>query len=88
MNLLSQKPHRLTGRDAPNASAIECDCGEHFLWERGHGDRVTCPTCKKSETINFAEAPRVAMTKPESEGAAVDEAALAGQVKAAQAGED
>lgn len=84
MKLLAQKPNRLTGRDAPNASPIECDCGEHFLWERGRGDRVTCPTCKRAETLDFSVAKPVVMSKPEAEGAAVDDAALAEQVAAAQ----
>ncbi len=84
MKLLAQKPNRLTGRDAPDAAAIECDCGEHFLWERGRGDRVTCPTCKKTQTLDFS-APPVAMTKPEAEGVAVDEPTLFEQVAAAQA---
>lgn len=84
MKILTAKPNRLTGRDAPGSSPIECDCGEHFLWERGRGDRVTCPTCKKAQTLDFS-APPVAMTKPEAEGAAVDQSVLGEQLAAAQA---
>lgn len=71
MKVLPGKSDRLIGRSAPNSSAIECDCGEHFLWERGRGDRVTCPTCKKAETLNFSGAAPAVMTKEEEAGAAV-----------------
>lgn len=85
MKILAQKPHTLHGRDAPNASPIECDCSEHFLWERRRGDRVKCPTCGKEETLNFSGAPPAAMTKTEKEGAEADPAAVARDVAAAQA---
>lgn len=53
MKLLSQKPHTLRDRDAPNSVPIECGCGTHFLWERARGKVVTCPNCKAEEAVEF-----------------------------------
>jgi hypothetical protein len=51
MKLLSEVPHRLRGRFAPDAVPIECDCGEHLLWEKSLGTTVKCPTCKRTEVV-------------------------------------
>lgn len=57
MKIMDKKSHRLDRREAPNSSPIECECGEHFLWERGRGDRVVCPTCKTAATLDFSVKP-------------------------------
>jgi len=72
MKILPGKSDKLQGRAAPNSTAVECNCGEHFLWERGRGDRAKCPTCGHEETLNFATAPRAVMTREEAAGAWLD----------------
>src|SRR5580692_1331190 len=72
MKILPGKSDKLQGRSAPNSSAVACDCGEHFLWERGRGDRAKCPSCGKEETLNFSGATPAAMTKEEEAGAWLD----------------
>lgn len=51
MTPLDKVPSALRGRGAPQCVAIKCDCGEIFLWGRIGTPDVTCPTCRKTETI-------------------------------------
>lgn len=53
MRIMDSKSDRLENRHLPDSVCIECDCGEHLLWPRRGGNTVTCPTCKRTGTVDI-----------------------------------
>lgn len=53
MKLLAKSQSQLVGRFAPDAVAIECNCGVHMLWERGNGKIVYCPSCGRAQEMDL-----------------------------------